>query len=202
MLIVTCRRIRKRPIALVAMMALASGAGCGSTADPLQGATVQGLPVLAMATSLVRADQSSDAEAYVFNSAEGPVQITGVTAVPVTDEPEGRLVHVGLQSTGASVAAGHGWPPDVPVKPAIGAEIPHGLTGIIFGMAGSVADHNYAVAGLRIEYEYHGQAFTTIAWSGDAACVYGGRNGRADDASCTAFGNKVSAIVEDMSGLY
>jgi hypothetical protein len=195
-------RSRNWPVALVALMALVSAAACGPPAGRLKGATAQDLPVLAMATLLVRPGQSSDAEAFVFNSAGGPVQITGVTAVPVTDEPEGRLVGVGLQSTGARIWAGYGWPPGVPVKPAIGAEIPHGLTGIIFGIAGSAAGHDYAAAGLRIEYVYHGQAHATVAWAGEAACVYGGRNRRADEASCTAFGNKVNAIVEDMSGLY
>jgi len=193
--------MRKWPIALVAMMASVSAAGCGkAAAAPLQTANSQGQPYVAISSLQVRPGQSWDAEAYVFNSANGPVQITGVAAVPVTDEPEGRLVHVGLLSTGAG-AAGGGWPPGVPVIPPIGAEIPPGLTGIIFAMAGSAADHDYAVAGLRIEYEYRGHGYATIAWDGDAVCVYGGRNRHADDASCTAFGNKVSAIVEDMSGL-
>jgi hypothetical protein len=195
-------RSRKRPIALMALMALVSGAACGPPAAPLKGVGGQGQPVLAMATLLVHPDESSDAEAYVFNFAGGPVQITEVTAVPVTDEPEGRLVHVGLQSTGANMWAGYGWPPEVPVKPAVGAEIPHGLTGIIFGISGPAPDHDYGVAGLRIEYRYHGRAYATIAWAGEAACVYDGRTRDADEAPCTAFGNKVNAIVEDMSGLY
>jgi hypothetical protein len=189
-------------MALVALMALVSGAGCGKAAgDPLQTANSQGQPYVSMASSLVRPDQSSDGEAYVFNSAGGPVQITGVTAVPVTDEPAGRLVHLGLQLAGAGVWAGEGWPPDVPLTAAIGGEIPSGLTGIVFAMAGLAADHDYAVAGLRITYEYQGRAYSTIAWDGEAACVYDGRNRHADDAPCTAFGNKVGAIVEDMSGL-
>jgi hypothetical protein len=194
--------IRNWPVALVALLALVSGAACGPPAAPLKGATAQGLPVLAMATLLVHPGQPSDTEAYVFNSADGPVQITGVTAMAVTDEPEGRLVGVGLQSTGARIWAARGWPPGVPVGPVAGAEIPPGLTGIIFGIAGPAAGHNYAAAGLRIEYEYRGQAYATVAWAGEAACVYGGRNAHADEASCTAFGNKVNAIVEDMSGLY
>jgi len=102
---------------------------------PLQTANSQGQPYVAISSLQVRPGQSWDAEAYVFNSANGPVQITGVAAVPVT------------------------------------------------------------------EYEYRGHGHATIAWDGDAVCVYGGRNRDADDASCTAFGNKVSAIVEDMSGL-
>ena len=188
-------------MALAALTVLVSGAACGPAAGPLKTAGLQG-PVLSMATTLVRPDQSSDAEAYVFNSADGPVQITGVTAVPVTDEPVGRLAHFGLQLAGAALWAGEGWPPAVPLTAAIGAEIPHGMTGIVFAIADPAAGHNYAVAGLRIEYEYRGKAYTTIAWAGAAACVYAGRNRDADDASCTAFGNKVSAIVEDMSGLY
>jgi hypothetical protein len=202
-LIVTRTPIRKWPIALVAAVALISGTGCGKApAGPLQTSDSQGQPYVGMAWSLVRPDESPDAEAYVFNSADGPVQITGVTAVPVTDEPAGRLVHVGLPPAGADVAAGGGWPPGTPVTPFVGAEIPHGLTGISFAMANSAADHYYyAVAGLRIEYEYHGQAYSTVAWDGEAACVYGGGNRAADWASCTAFGNQVRAIVEDMSGL-
>jgi hypothetical protein len=194
-------RIRKWPIALVTLMALVCGAGCGKAPGPLQTANSQGQPYVSIASSLVRPDQSPYAEAYVLNSAGGPAQITDVTAVPVTDEPAGRLVHVAVQLAGTSVWAGEGWPPDVPLTAAIGAEIPPGLTGIIFAMAGSAADHDYAVAGLRISYEYHGQAYSTVAWDGAAACVYAGRNRHADDAPCTAFGNKVGAIVEDMSGL-
>jgi len=195
-------RIGKGLIALVVLVAVVSAAGCGKPADgPLQTANSQGQPYVGMGTSLVRPDQSSDGEAYVLNSADGPVQITGVTAVPVTDEPEGHLVHVGLQLAGAGVGGGEGWPPDVPLTAAVGGEIPPGLTGIVFAMAGSAADRDYAVAGLRIAYEYHGRAYSTIAWTGAAACVYSVGNGDADLVSCAAFGNKVNAIVEDMSGL-
>lgn len=195
-------------IGLVAMMTVAVSAGCGSapSAGPLQTLSSGGQPYLAMTSSDVVPEQSADAEAYVVNSAPDPVQITAVSAVPVPGEPAGRLVHVGLQSTGASLAGGEGWPPPVPVKQAIGAELSHGQTGIVFGITGQVSGRSYAVAGLRVEYKYRGQLYSTLAWAGEAACVATSWKSNASGwtahvASCQAFTRKVNAILEKMAGI-
>lgn len=193
---------------LVAMTTVVSAAACGSSqsAGPLQTLSSGGQPYLAMSSSDVVPKQSADAEAYVFNSAQDPVQITEVTAVVVPGEPAGHLVHVGVQSTGDSLAGGAGWPPPVPVKQAIGAELPHGQTGIVFGITGLVIGRNYAVAGIRVEYKYHGQLYSTVAWAGEAACVAASwrpesTSWKADTASCQAFTSKVNSILQKTANL-
>jgi hypothetical protein len=188
-------------MALTAMMTVASGAACGS--GPLQTLSSQGQPDLANASTFVRPGQSADGEAYVANSAPGAVQVTGVSAVTVPGVPAGRLVHVALQATGAGVAAMRGWPPTgVPVRPFIGAELPHGVTGIAFGITGSVIGGHYAVAGLRIEYRYRRQMYSAIAWAGMTACVTSNPNTGSpkSDASCEQFSNDVNSIMEKMAG--
>lgn len=193
---------------LVALMTVAVSVGCGSapSTGPLQTLSSGGQPYLAMTSSDIVPGQSGDAEAYVFNSAPDPVQITAVSVVPVTGEPVGRLVHVGLQSTGASLAGGEGWPPPVPVKQAIGAQLPSGQTGIVFGITGQISGRSYAVAGLRIEYRYRSQLYSTLAWAGEAACVAtswkaNARGWKANAASCQAFTRKVNGILEKMAGI-
>lgn len=193
---------------LVAMTAVVSATACGSSqsAGPLQTLNSGGQPYLAMSSTDVVPEQSADAEAYVFNSAQDSVQITGVTAVIVPGEPAGRLAHVGLQSTGNSLAGGSGWPPPVPVTPAIGAELAHGQTGIVFGITGSVIGRDYALAGLRVEYKYHGQLYSTVAWAGEAACVAANwrlesASWKSDTASCQAFTNKVNSILQKTASL-
>ena len=190
-------------IALVTAMVIISDAACGSaqSAGPLQTLSSGGQPYLAMASSDVVPGQPADAEAYVVNSAKDSVQITGVSAVPVSGEPTGRVMFVGLQSTGASLASGHGWPPEVPVKPAIGAELPHGEVGIIFGIIGPAGARHYAIAGLLVHYKYHGALFTTVAWAGEAGCVAdswrpGASNWKSEAAACQAFTEKVNGILE------
>ena len=189
-------------MALTAMITVASVAACGS--GPLQTLSSQGQPDLANASTLVRPGQSADGETYVVNSGPGAVQDTGVSAVTIPGVPAGRLVHVGLPTTGAGVAAMRGWPPTgVPVRRFIGAELPHGVTGIVFGITGSVIGGHYAVAGLRIEYRYRLQTYSTIAWAGMTACVTPNPNtaSRKSFASCEQFSNSVNSILEKMAGL-
>jgi hypothetical protein len=183
---------------LAAALAAISTAACGSAADPLQTASSGGQPLLAVASIVVVPGQSADGEAYVTNSARDPVHITGASAVAVTGEPAGRLIHAGVQSTGASIAADRGWPA-VPTRPLIGAELPHGLTGIVFGISGPAADRDYAVAGLRLTYTYHGQSYTVIAWAGLAACV--AATPRSATPSCQPFQSKVNSIIMKMAGI-
>jgi hypothetical protein len=70
----------------------------------------------------------------MVSTAHDPVHITGVSAVPVPGDPTGRLVHAGILTTGASIAAGRDWPP-VPVRPLIGSDLPRGQSGIVFGLS-------------------------------------------------------------------
>ncbi len=147
-----------------------------------------------------QAGQPADGEAFFYNSASGPVTITAVFAVPVTGEPAGHLADVGVQATGRGVAAERGWPPpDVPVHPAIGAELPHGYAGIIFGVTGDRVGHNYALAGLRVAYTYQGQSYQAVAYDGEAACV--AASSHANDPSCHAFVSKSNTIIMKMAGL-
>ncbi len=170
-------------------------------AGPLQTLRSGGQPYLAMSSADVVPGLTADAEAYVFNSAQGPVRITGVSAVAVPGVRTARLVHVGLQSTGDNLAGGEGWPPPVPVKPAIGADLPHGQSGIVFGIAGPAVGRDYAVAGLRIDYEYQGQRYSAVAWAGEAACVaaswrHHSASWKSDVAACQAFTNTVNGVLE------
>jgi hypothetical protein len=195
-------RGRRWLMALAAMMTVASGAACAS--GPVQTLSSQGHPDLANASTIVRPGQSADGEAYVVNSAPGTVLVTGVSAVAIPGVPAGRLVHVALAATGAGVAAMRGWPPTgVPVRGFIGAELPHGVVGIIFGITGPATGRHYAVAGLRIEYRYRGGAYSAVAWAGMTACVTANPNsGSAKSfASCEQFSNQVNSILEKMAGL-
>jgi hypothetical protein len=190
-------------LCMAATLAAFSIAACGSSADnggPLGELMVSGRPALGVGASIVGPGQSADGEAYVFNSAQGFVRITGISAVPVTGEPVGHLVNVGIQSTGTSASSDRGWPPEgVPVEPAIGTELRHGQSGIVFGVSGEVIGRNYVLAGLRIDYTYNGRSYSTIAWGGEAACV--AVNDDANDASCQSFIQKANAVIEQMAGL-
>jgi hypothetical protein len=184
---------------LAAVLAAVSSAACGSgqSAGPLQTASSGGQPVVAMASVVIVPGQSADGEAYVTNSAHSPVHVIGVSAVAVRGEPAGQLIHAGVQSTGAGIAATAGWPV-VPARPLIGAELPHGLTGILFGITGLVAGRDYAVAGLRLTYTYNDRSYAVIAWAGLAACVAATR--RSATPSCQTFQNKVNGIIMKMAG--
>jgi hypothetical protein len=71
----------------------------------------------------------------------------------------------------------------------------NGRTGIIFGITGLTVDHNYAVAGICVDYEYHGQRYSTLSWGCDAACV------SMSATTCKPWGDKVNAILEKMVGI-
>ena len=188
---------------IAVLLASVSITACGSASEgPLQTLSAGGKPVLAMTSVVVTPGQSADAEAYVTTSAKNyPVQVTSVSVVPVAGEPAGTLVHAGVQSTGASVAADRGWPA-VPVEPLIGAQLAHrlpgNLFGIVFGASGPATGHNYAVAGLRIGYRYHGQSYSMIAWAPLAICVAASL--RSNTPSCQPFQQKINQIVMKLSG--
>lgn len=194
----TRARARGWSRALTVALAAASVSACGSAGGPVRTLSSAGQPDLGMTLVYVAPGQSADAEAYVVNSTHDVVQVTSVSAVAVPGEPEGRLVHTGIQSTGAGVAGMRGWPA-VPVRAMVGASLPGGQDGIVFGITGAAPGHDYAVAGLRIQYTYRGQSYSVIAWAGLAACVT--VKMRSSGTSCQSFANKVNNIVMKMAGV-
>jgi hypothetical protein len=205
----TGRRIRL----LAAVLAAVSLTACGSTpsAGPLQTLSVGGQPYAAMGGIWVVVGQSADAEAYVFSAVHDPVTVAGVSAVPVPGDPTGRLVHAGIEATGASIAVDRGWPP-VPVGPLIGTDLPlagsglpQGQSGIIVGLSGLQVGRAYAIAGIRIEYRYHGKSYATTAWAGLAFCVVTAAQYKSGATVCPsfkAFSDNVNRQVEKMAGIH
>jgi hypothetical protein len=198
-------RYRARAIrcGLAAALLAVAVCACGSASagsGPLGQDMVSGQLDVVMASSVEAPGQPADGEAFFFNSVPGPVRIAAVFPVPVTGEPAGRLADVGVQATGAGVAAVIGWPPpDAPVRPAIGAELPHGYAGIIFGVSGDKVGHNYVLGGLRIDYTYHGQSYWAVAYDGEGACV--AESSVANAPSRRAFISKSNNILTKMAGL-
>ena len=191
---ITRPRIRRCCAVLTVTAALAS-AGCGSSPGPLHEETSGGEPAVAAAYVLVDQGQVADGEVYVVNSAHSPVRVTGVSEVAVPGYPSGSLKHTAITKTGAGVAAARGWPP-VPVRPAIGGTLPPGLSQIVFGFSGPRAGQDYAMAGVTITYEYHGQSYSVTAWTAEAACT-----NQEPQTACEAYLAKVNARVEKMAGL-
>ena len=191
-------RIRGCCAVLTVTAALAS-AGCGSSPaspGPLREESSGGEPAVAAAAILVDQGQAADGEVYVVNSAHSSVLVTGVSEVAVPGYPSGSLQHTAITATGAGVATARGWPPPVPVRPAIGGTLPPGLSQIVFGFSGPRAGQDYAMAGVTITYEYHGQAYSVTAWTAEVACAM-----QKPPAACKAYLAKVNARVEKMAGL-
>jgi hypothetical protein len=200
----TTHRARGIKCGLAASLVGIAVCACGSASTgngPLGQEIVSGQPAVVVASSVTTPGQPADGEALFFNSAPGPVRITAISPVPVTGEPAGHLADVGVQATGTGVASVTGWPPpDVPVRPAIGANLPHGYVGIIYGVSGTEAGHNYVLGGLHIDYTYHGQSYWAVAYDAEAACVVA-TNYHGNDPSCNAFVNKSNNIIMKMAGL-
>lgn len=195
---ITRPRIR-RCCAILAVTAALASAGCGSSPaspGPLQESSSGGQPDVTGAFVLVDHGQAADGEVYVVNSAHSSVLVTGVSEVPVPGYPSGSLQHTAITKTGAGVATARGWPPPVPVRPAIGGTLPPGLSQIVFGFNGPRAGQDYAMAGVTITYKYHGQAYTATAWAAEVACT-----AQKPQAACEAYLAKVNARVEKMAGL-
>ena len=200
------RRRAVRPIATLAVMVIiAALTACGSAdpaAGPLRMQTVGGQPVIATSSIVVVPGQTADAEAYLYDDAQAPVRITAVSVVPAPGFAAARLVDVGVATSGHGLATARGWPPPVPSRPAIGADLPHGNVGLFFGITGPLASHDYAVAGLKIAYTYQGQRYSLVAWAGAAACVAVNSNSAASYRDCTAYTNTVNTTVEKLAGLH
>jgi hypothetical protein len=201
----------RRCCAVLAVTAALASAGCGSSPaspGPLQEASSDGEPDVAGAFVLVDQGQAADGEVYVVNSAHSPVLVTAISEIPVPGYRSATLHHTAITKTGAGVATARGWPPPVPVRPAIGGTLPvpvrpaiggtlpPGLSQIVFGFSGPRAGQDYAMAGVTITYEYHGQTYSAPAWTAEAACTT-----PESLAACQAYLAKVNALVEKMAGL-
>jgi hypothetical protein len=78
----------------------------------------------------------------------------------------------------------------------MGGTLPPGPSQIVFGFSGPRARQDYAMAGVAITYEYHGQAYSVTAWTAEAACT-----NQEPQTACKAYLAKVNARVEKMAGL-
>lgn len=201
------RRAGRSALALVTGMMIIAVAACGSgkaglpgqSAGPLQAEKDGGRLLLAVASVGVNPGEPADGEAFLVNSAPGPVRVTRVTAVPVPGQRAPRLAHVGIATTGEGIAGARDWPPPVPVRPAAGARLAHGRVGVVFGFTGSVPDRQYALAGVRITYEYRGRQYSAIGWAVEVACV--SKNWRQPSPGCDAAKDRANRAVEKLAGL-
>jgi hypothetical protein len=184
----------------LASVVLAAGCSSGGGSGPLGTLMAAGKPDFDVDSLGVTPGQAADGMVTVVNSAHTPVTITAVSAINVPGTPAAHLADAGVAGM-HGIAATRGWPPPVPVKPAIGATLPYGQTNIIYGITGTVTGRNYAAAGLQITYSYDGQKYTVVAWGGDMACVVANLDSSADAATCNASYNKVNAAIEKLSGL-
>jgi hypothetical protein len=167
-------RASARWLALV--MALAASpvmAGCstGPASGPLQSLTAGGQPVVDGAAVPVLAGQSADFTAFVYNPLHAPVTLVSAVPVLVPGTLPAHLAHVAVGTTINIIGEGRGWPPGISTKPLKGARIGHGQTNLIIGITGTTAGQNYAVAGVKITYQYQGDTYTVVAWSAGIACV-------------------------------
>lgn len=200
----TRRRASRFTSWLAVMITTAAITACGSAdpaAGPLRMQTVGGQPVIATSFIAVVPGQTADAEAYLDNDAHVPVRITAVSVVSAPGFATARLVDVGVATSGHGLATARGWPPPVPSRSAIGADLPHGDIGLFFGITGPTMSHNYAVAGLKIAYTYQGQHYSLVAWAGAAACVAADPDSASSYQSCSAYTTSVNTIVEKLAGL-
>lgn len=197
------RRHRRCLLGLPTLLAgalLTGGCSSGSASGPLGTLLLAGQPSFTVVSGVVAPGQPQDGEAYVVNSASTPVTITSVTAIDVPGAPAAHLAEVALQAGTHPVGGQRGWPPDgVQVKSAIGAQLPHGQSGIVYAITGMTIGRDYAIAGLRVSYTIGGHAYIMLAWSGDMACVEA--NSYASSPTCDAFYNTVNAAIEKISGL-
>jgi len=177
--------------------------GCGGdAAGPVQTLSAQGQPVVEVAGNGVSPGQPADATAYVVNHGSQPVTLVSASAVQVRGYRAGALADIGIAKTSAVVEGGYGWPPQsTPVRRFAGAELPRGKSFIVFGISGPDAGANYAAAGVRISYRYHGQMYSVIAWSGIMACVGQPRQQDEAGARCRGISDKFTIAVRTAAGV-
>jgi hypothetical protein len=201
-------KLRRNVLVLAAALAVGPCVACGS-ASPWPSTGPVGLFTqinngqLAIGASPVSVDpgQSANVELGVLNLAESPAKVVAVSVVAVPGIPSGLLAHAGLDQSAATPAV-RGWSAMPGVTPLIGGELASGPGGILFGITGPTPGTDYAVAGLKIEYDYDGNRYTYIAWMADVACVTANWQHvpPAAAAACQAFTRQVNEAVLKMAG--
>jgi hypothetical protein len=204
----TKRRFSGWVIMTVGALALSVAAGCGSAQsgsrlrsdDYLRSLTAGGRPVVTGGVVAVSPGQPADATAYIFNPSRLPATIISATLVKVAGYLAGQLSHVAVDANRNYIGAGRGWPPGVAILPLGSARIPHGQSGIVFGITGELIGRHYVAAGLRITYRSAGNHVGTfIAWSSIVACVM--KPGVIHlSHSCTKTGQRAETATERMAG--
>jgi hypothetical protein len=157
-------------------MALTAGlamTGCSTdpASGPLQSLAAGGHPVVDGAAVPVFAGQPADFTAFIYNPLHTLVTLISASAVRVPGTLSAHLAHVAVGTTLNMIGEGRGWPPGIPVKPLKNARIGHGQTDIIVGITGATVGKNYAVAGVKITYQYQGNTYNVVIWSAGIACV-------------------------------
>ena len=197
-----CRALAVLVVALLVACGQGGTRNSAATDGPLGTPSDGGQPAVDTASIALNFGQTADGGIDIVNSAEASVRITAISLVPINGEPDGRLVHVAIIVHGSAIGADRSWPPEgigKKFQPAIGANIPPGVSQIVIGITGMPGVAHYAVAGARIDYVYRGAPYTTIAWDALAACFE--QNGSTTGPSCSAFGDKVNWIFKRMVGL-
>lgn len=142
-----------------------------SSGGPLQSLSKDGQHVVDAGGSEVTPGESADTTAVVVNDAAAPVTLVSASLLPVSGHPVGHLTGAAVVVGNNFLGGGHGWPPDVPVRPFTGAILHHGRNHIVLGMSGPAAGRVYVAAGLKITYRYRGALSTMTAWAVVSACV-------------------------------
>jgi hypothetical protein len=192
----TCIPVLAAGLALGITSCASAKAGSG----PLQALAAGGQPEFAVAWGLEVPGQSADMTAFVVNSAHDPVTLVSAGLIPIPDQPTGHLRHAAVGIHHDGVAASDGWPPGIPVGPFSGARLPHGQSNIIFGFEGPDIGRNYMTAGVKITYRYHGQLYTTQAWSAAVACVTGDLH-NANLSACKRASQVARRATEKLAGI-
>ncbi len=195
------RTVSRRRLVLAIGLVLLAVAGCGSgqPAGPVQTAMSGGKPDFAVASVFTSPGQAGDGGAYLTNSADGVVTLVSASLIPVKGHPTGRLVLLKYSARGDG-GEGRGWPvPGIVAGPFQGARVHHGLSSVIFGVAGTRPGENYMTAGLRVVYRYQGHLYTVSVWSAATDCV--ARNWRTGNvAACHHAENIDRHATERLAG--
>lgn len=186
---------------LLMLLLLIACAGCGSS-GPLHDLTYAGQPVLTNAGIPVVPGQPADFTAYAVNSASDPITLVSASLVALPGFPVAKLRYVAVDTTKDQDGAGRNWPPDVKVRPFAGAKLPRGQNNITFAISGPRLGVTYVAAGLRINYRYHGQDYSLIAWTAVEACVNTAKKINSNKADCNnAETNRIDNAVAKMAGI-
>jgi hypothetical protein len=147
---------------------------------------------------VIRPGQVADFPVVVENTGPAPVTLMKARLIPLPGSREPRLVHVGvLREHYDLLTAARGWPIakdqalDSQSAPSWAMEPLHGYVVlpwstrkrrrlgplpdmIEYGVLGSRADTEYAVAGLRVTYRLNGKSYTQDLYAGGEDCILKG----------------------------